>query len=712
LQILLAASLVLPVIIFTLASWISYNRAFDDANDRLQRTLGIIHEHATKVFETMELSAQYTDAMFESVSDEDIRQAEVYYHARLQGLTEMLPQLRDVFVIDARGRPLVSGTIYPMPKDVDFSEREYFQVQKNNPKAGFYVSDVLDSLAANRRIFLISRRRPSPDGRFRGVMTTAFAPEYFVDYYSRLPAQGQEIAALIRRDGAVLARYPDRLPRQPRLDPDTPFLKAVTADSQSGLFRAVSHADGRDRFFVYRKLPRHDVYAVAGLDRATIVRGWLTAMSSHLIFGIPATLAMFGLSWTALRRTRRASRAFARVQEEVARREVTEQALRQAHKMEAVGRLTGGIAHDFNNLLTAILGNIDMAIRRVAPSEERIQRSLSAARQASDRATLLVQRLLAFSRQHPQELKAVDVNRLVQGMSELLRQTIGEPITIETILAEGVWTIAADPNQLENAILNLAVNSRDAMPEGGKLTIETANVNLDKAFLSRDPAEIIPGAYVAVTITDTGSGMSPQVREQALEPFFTTKATGHGSGLGLSMVYGFVSQSGGHIQIESEVGKGTSVKLYFPQLVDRADLPAWPSIQPTRQANEDKGGQNELILLVEDDEDVNRFAADALRELGYRVESAYDGASALKTFREHPDISLLFTDVVLPGGMSGRQIAEELRKLRPDLKVLFATGYTRDAISREGRVNSDEELLSKPFTPATLGRKVRRVLDA
>ena len=299
-----------------------------------------------------------------------------------------------------------------------------------------------------------------------------------------------------------------------------------------------------------------------GIDSEVVIRDWLEHdVGSHLIFGIPATLAMIGLGLFALRRTRREAVAHSQLQQEVTRREQTELALHQALKMEAVGRLTGGIAHDFNNLLTAILGNVDLALaprRRGRRAASR--RSLTSARQASERAASLVHRLLAFSRQHPLEVKAVDVNRLVRDMSELLRRTIGETITVETVLAGGLWKTAVDPNQLENALLNLAINARDAMPDGGRLTIETANTYLDDGLCRGQWPDLSPGQYVLLAVSDTGTGMSKEVIERAFEPFFTTKPTGAGTGLGLSMVYGFVKQSGGHIKIYSEAGEGTSIK--------------------------------------------------------------------------------------------------------------------------------------------------------
>jgi two-component system NtrC family sensor kinase len=295
-------------------------------------------------------------------------------------------------------------------------------------------------------------------------------------------------------------------------------------------------------------------------------------------------------------------------------------------------------------------------------------------------------------------------------MSELLRQTLGETVKVETVLAGGMWKTAVDPNQLENAVLNLAVNSRDVMPNGGRLTIETANASLDDAYVAAAGGDFAPGQYVMVAVSDTGTGMSKDLIERAIEPFFTTKPTGAGSGLGLSMVYGFVKQSGGHFRIYSEPGEGTSVKLYFPRLMDGSAVPDWHA-DPVRSEDAPRSSRHETILLVEDDEQVNRFAGEALRDRGYRVLAAPDGETALRLLDGEPAVALLFTDVVLPGGMNGRQLAEEVLRRRPAVKVLFATGYTRNAIIHEGRLDPDVELLAKPFTADALARKVRQILE-
>jgi CheY-like chemotaxis protein len=318
----------------------------------------------------------------------------------------------------------------------------------------------------------------------------------------------------------------------------------------------------------------------------------------------------------------------------------------------------------------------------------------------------LTQHLLAFSRRQPLDPKPLDVNRLVSGMSNLLRRTLGETIAVETVLAGGLWKTHVDANQLEVALLNLAVNARDAMPSGGHLTIETANVFLDEGYAALQ-SEVLPGQYVVIAVTDTGTGMPRDVLERAFEPFFTTKAVGHGTGLGLSQVYGFVKQSGGHVKIYSESGQGTSVKIYLPRLlVEVAD--AEPAAQPRVS---EAGRHSETILVVEDDESVRAYSTETLAELGYRVLEAAAASEALAIIANEPDLALIFTDVGLAGPMNGRQLAEQARRLRPDVKVLFTTGYARNAIVHDGRLDAGVQLLTKPFTYEALAAKVREVLD-
>jgi signal transduction histidine kinase len=380
----------------------------------------------------------------------------------------------------------------------------------------------------------------------------------------------------------------------------------------------------------------------------------------------------------------------------------TEAQLLQAQKMESVGQLTGGIAHDFNNLLTVIIGNLDLALDRV-PSAMRpaIDRAL----QAAERGAALIQRLLAFSRRQTLVPEALDFNSLVAGMEDLLRRTLGEHIGIELKPSRGLWLASADRGQVENALLNLAINARDAMPGGGKLTIETGNVHLDEDYAARN-AEVAAGDYVMMAVTDTGSGMPPEIVERAFEPFFTTKEVGKGSGLGLSMIYGFAKQSGGHLKIYSEVGHGTTVRLYLPRLSAQAESAARSK---TVAADYPRGG--ETILVVEDDKDVRAFVISQLQDLGYRVLEAADGPQAQEILDSDASIDLLFTDVVMPGGMTGRQLAEKAKLRRPTLKTLFTSGYTENSVVHQGRLDPGVHFLSKPYKRQDLARKLRAVLD-
>jgi len=395
---------------------------------------------------------------------------------------------------------------------------------------------------------------------------------------------------------------------------------------------------------------------------------------------------------------------FAKVTRDLTERRNAEEQLRQAQKMEAVGQLTGGVAHDFNNMLQVIMGNINLLQRRLAKRDPDAVALADSAQRGAERAALLVHRLLAFSRRQALEPRPVSVNTLISGMSDMLRRTLGEGVLVETVLAAGLWPIFVDPNQLENSLLNLAINARDAMPNGGKLTIEAANVFLDEEYARG--ADIPPGQYVGIFVSDNGVGMTRDVVAQAFDPFFTTKGMGQGTGLGLSQVYGFVRQSDGHVRIYSEPGSGTSVKVYLPRHAGDAgvEAPSVPAAPPR--------GRGEVILAVEDDADVRRFTVQLLRDLGYTVLEAADGREALRALDLHPEIRLLFTDVGLPGGMNGRQLADKAKRGRPDLKVLFTSGYARNAMVHHGRLDPGVELIGKPFTFPALAAKIRAMLDA
>ncbi|HEV7255871.1 MAG TPA: ATP-binding protein [Mesorhizobium sp.] len=394
-----------------------------------------------------------------------------------------------------------------------------------------------------------------------------------------------------------------------------------------------------------------------------------------------------------------------RVRERTAELEQAHEALRQSQKMEAVGQLTGGIAHDFNNMLAVVIGSLDLLGRRIGTGDARAKRHVDAATDGARRAALLTQRLLAFSRQQPLRPEPIEANKLVAGMSDLLRHSLGADVQLETVLAGGLWRTHADPNQLENVILNLAVNARDAMPEGGRLTIETQNAHLDARYAAAHLG-VTPGQYVLIAVTDTGTGMPQEVIAKAFDPFFTTKEVGKGTGLGLSQVYGFVKQSGGHVKIYSEPGQGTTVKVYLPRYLGAAD----ESKEAERPEDLPLGESQEVVLVVEDEPAVRQFSVDALSELGYRVLEADGAQAALRLLDTRPEIALMFTDVVMPE-VNGAKLAEEARRRRPGLKILFTTGYTRNAVVHNGVLDPGVQMIGKPFTIEELAAKVREVLD-
>ncbi len=404
-------------------------------------------------------------------------------------------------------------------------------------------------------------------------------------------------------------------------------------------------------------------------------------------------------------RTAELAAANARLKAEAIEREHIEDSLRQSQKMEAVGQLTGGIAHDFNNLLTGIVGSLDIMQSRMAKGRtDNLERYVDMAMASANRAAALTHRLLAFARRQPLDPRPTDVNALIAGMSDLLRRSISEAIDLRMVEGADLWATLCDPNQLENAILNLAINARDAMPDGGTLTIETFNTVLGPDVVSRQPG-LACGPYVCVRVTDTGTGMAPDVTARAFDPFFTTKPLGQGTGLGLSMIYGFARQSEGHAVIESEVGRGSAISIYLP----RHEGGAAAEIAPVA-AEESGSGRGETVLVVEDEQIVRELVVDVLADQGYRVLQAHDGPSGLRILQSGAAVSLMVSDVGLPG-LNGRQLADQARETRPDLKVLFITGYAESAASASGFLDPGMAMITKPFSVDTLVARVRDILE-
>lgn len=417
------------------------------------------------------------------------------------------------------------------------------------------------------------------------------------------------------------------------------------------------------------------------------------------------TLANRNLEERVALRTRELTEANQRLVAETEARVGAEAQARQGQKMEAIGQLSGGVAHDFNNMLAIIMGSLHVAKRRLERGETDVVQLLDGALEGAGRAAGLTQRLLAFSRKQPLTPEVADVNALVRGMDELLRRSLGETVRLELALGGGLWRTRVDRGQVENALVNLAINARDAMPDGGTLTIETMNAFLDDAYAAAHD-EVTPGQYVLLAVSDAGVGMTREVMERAFDPFFTTKEAGKGTGLGLSQVYGFVKQSGGHIKIYSEPGQGTTVKIYLARHYGEGEVRA----DVVLDAAVPMGRPSVSVLVVEDDDAVREIAVGILRELGYTVEDAASGYAALRMMEAGTRFTLLFTDVVMPG-MSGRMLAEAALRVQPDLRVIYTTGYTANAIVHNGMVDPGVELLTKPYSLEQLARKLQRVLQ-
>ncbi|KQP77441.1 ATP-binding protein [Methylobacterium sp. Leaf117] len=565
---LLAAAILLPAVIFALASWQSYGDALRDAEVRVERTVGILHEHAVKVFETNRLVIDQVGERLRVVdwTSEEDRAALHQLQVRLQN---QLDQVATITIVDRQGRMRASGRTYPADPSVSFAERNWFQAlnEANSPLP--YISRAHTGPQSGKQVFNVAGGIRDRQGTFEGVTAVSVDRSYFEDFYRSVDPEFEHNVILVREDGQILAREP---PTSVAALTTSGTMMQQIRSSPSGSFRLLSQIDGVERIFSYRRVGEYPVFVGFGISVPSALAPWRRNLLDFGIVAILASLALLAVSNLAIRQTRREQLARKQwqntadaLQEEARERERIGEQLRQAQKMESVGRLTGGIAHDFNNLLTIVLGSLDLLRQRMADSDERLVRLVSNAIDGASRATALTHRLLAFSRQQPLDPAPVDVNKLMSDMSDLVRRTLSGNIAVETVLADGLWPIFADANQLESIILNLAVNARDAMPDGGKITIETANRHLDVAYAALHP-DVGAGDFVLIAVSDTGTGMTPDIKEKVFEPFFTTKPIGKGTGLGLSQVHGFVKQSGGHVSISSEVGQGTTIALYLPRL--------------------------------------------------------------------------------------------------------------------------------------------------
>jgi signal transduction histidine kinase/CheY-like chemotaxis protein len=699
LQLLLAAVIVVPLALFAGAAWLNYGWTWQEAAARLERTADTVDEHALKVFETNEL---VLDRVAERIGDLDWPEIEgsARVHDYLKRLAERAPHIAAVGLIGPDRRIVNSSLDFPQPTVV--SSHLNFSAVPREGEDDIFISDVTAGIGGGEeREFIVTRYKPgAPRLAGAGMIFVAVRPEYFREYYGDAFGNQGYTISLVRADGVILARYPN-LPEVTGLSAESGFRKAIVDKPEQGTYSANSEIDHLARSFAYRKLGAYPLYIAVGLGHDTILREWWRKMASQLIFGIPATLCLVAITWLALSRTRRAETLLRQANEEAARRERLEASLHQAQKMEAVGQLTGGIAHDFNNLLTAIMGSLEMILRAADGQSPLVRKYVAAAMRASERGARLTQQLLAFSRRQMLRPEVVNLNRLLGEFEALMQRAIGESIDFTMALDRKLDRCRVDPAQFQSAMLNLVMNARDATPAGGRITIATANTVIGSG---REPVDVqlAPGRYVTVAVRDSGSGMTPEVRAHAFDPFFTTKEIGKGSGLGLSQVYGFAKQSGGDVRMESEPGCGTAVELYLPSVEAPEDARAAP-------VDEQKGkAKPARVLVVEDDEAVLETAQTVISELGYTALAARNGAEALAILKRDESVDLLFSDIVMPGGMSGIALAREARQLRREIKVLLTSGYDADLADKQDA--DGFEVLAKPYRQSQLANKLAGIL--
>jgi two-component system, NtrC family, sensor kinase len=690
----MAATVIGALFVLTVASAQHYRFVSRSADESIARALDIAVEHTNKVFEEIELLFSSVEGITGRRTVGTLKSEQAPLHDRLAKMIANAPDLRAIWLFDLTGRPLVTSSVFPAP-DLDNSDRDYFVAQRD-PQIGTFVGKILVPRIGGAPFFSVSRKWHDSSGAVAGISAVVVPPSAFEKFFATLSGGAAASHAIIREDGTILARYPGAVSPDIVLSENSGFRRAIAEQKQTARYTTVSAVDGLKRRFEVRHLARLPIYVTSSFQEMAIWREWGQWLLLQLAIGVPALALILWLEYVALRRTKE-------FYAEVRKRESAEAVVRQSQKLEAIGQLTGGIAHDFNNLLSIVMGNLEAIVRRT-PEADKTYRQARNALTGAERASQLVKRLLAFSRRQPLAPKPIDVNQVVTQVAVLLTRSLGEKIRIETLRAPDLWITDVDPVELEASLINLAINARDAMTEGGRLTIEARNAVLD-GDQRASVQNLAPGEYVLVSVTDEGTGMSADVLEHVFEPFFTTKAPGLGSGLGLSQVYGFARQSAGHVAIQSHVGEGTRVSLYLPR--SNATAPMLLG-EPHGEVLQGKG---ERVLVVEDDRDVRKHLVEMLADMNYSVLAADSAESALAIVSDQSrEIDLLLTDVVMPG-MNGRQLVDRALTERPTLHVLFMTGYARDAIVHDGRLDSDVVLIQKPISPPELSLRLRSKLD-
>jgi len=688
----IVAALVLPTVFFLFAAWSGYRDAFTEARLRLDRSVRVGLEHAARVIETNQV---ITRQILEATGNDDdarIRQRERELHAQLKRVSSGVAQIQSIWIWDASGRPLVSNRFYPAPDNLSVWDREYFQYHRKNQSEWFF-SERLISRVTGEPFFDVTHRRERRDGTFAGAVSVSMYPSHFAEFYAGLARSEPGLAlVLFRTDGAIIARWPMPPNAVTRLPPSSPMMQAIAAGAQKGEVDLVSSVDGQERLVSFRRLGEYPIYIAGGLERRAVLANWYREVGLLAAFGFPTSLGLAYVSYVALRRVRREFEVVQRLKDETEQRLRAEEALRQAQKLEAMGRLTGGVAHDFNNLLMVVSNNLYL-LKRLQP-ELAQSPQLAAIGRAISSGENLTRQLLSFSRRQalrPEVLRLQDHFPLLLAM---IKPALGRAIEVNGEVAPDVHPVEVDPSELQLAIINLAVNAKDAMPGGGRLTITARNLL---------PGEVpdLSEECVEVSVSDTGEGIEPELLEKVFEPFFTTKPPGKGTGLGLSQVYALCVQAGGTARVESTPGAGTTVHLYL-RAANPQRLPAAP---------DEPGVAGPLrcrVLLVEDNEELAEATRPMLEALGCTARHVPSADQALEILRTaQADYDVVLSDIVMPGTLDGLGLAREILHGHPHLQVILMTGY---AAQLHNATQLKVDVLPKPCSPQMLQSALARAM--
>jgi signal transduction histidine kinase/CheY-like chemotaxis protein len=670
--------------------WWRHERLLGMAEQRAVRTAGILASQLQPAFGAADSALQQLAAHNHRIGG--VAAAPEAWQPILEASLSGLRGIGSLSVIDAAGT--VRHSTVPEIIGQSRADRFLYRSMVDGAAAGLIADTPLRSVRDPALVLLpLGRRLTRPDGSFDGAVVAAFDPERMREFFKAIDTGSNGVVWAFHPDGLVLFREPSTVNPIGESAVGNPLFNAAGWMTQPGTLRGALRPDGPALISAFQPLLFPPLAAAVSLNEGEVLADWHfeTAVSVAILLLLAA--AMTAVTVVLFR--------------QIDARATAELALGRSQRLEAIGQLTGGVAHDFNNLLMVILGNTyqlkEMGMTRpeLGTAARAVERIDEAARRASD----LIRRMLVFARRQSLKPRIVDLNETAAALLPMLTRLLGEDVTVRTRFAPSACRANLDPVQLETSIVNLCINARDAMPQGGLLVVETASLELDHSYAATNE-DVTPGRYVMIMVGDTGTGIAPENMGRIFEPFFTTKEPGKGTGLGLATVYGFVRQSGGHVKVYSELGEGTSVRMYFPEAAGAAP----PAIIEEVLRNGGRGS-GETVLLVEDEDGVRELAAEMLRDLGYRVIAAADGPLAAAAAREMSKIDLLFTDVVLPKGMSGRQLAEALSRDRPGLKVLYASGYSEEIVQHRGQLDPTLRLITKPYDKNQLARAVRAALD-